>query len=326
MILFLVTTPTAASSARSKRDPSPSLRQTVLARQESNSNLNNKETKSKLERSSSVTRVVTRSNSQRDVTRSNSITRAREAASTASKRDPSPASSKVTIRRVPSIRDPSPSKVKTASETAKVIRRTGSKRDESPCIGTRTRLGLRNASPNTSNVSLKTAANKRLGRSDSLRNNSNPPSRSSSFNRTESRPSGLNRPGLATLPREAGHRSRSQGDYITVLEIGGQVGGTEARSKSASHHRSSTREASLTRTASRSSSFKKGGSVLESGGTVSVHIKHSQDVAGSHLLESRPAPARKQSIKIGREDSSTSLSSKKTAGTGLRRFVRSQLK
>ena len=215
------------------------------------------------------------------------------------------------MQRVPSLRDQNQTKGKAAPESSTkksensnsiqvAVKRNGSKRDESPSISnTRTRLGMRNVSPNTSTVSLKGVANKRLGRSDSLRNKSNPPSRSSSFNRSDSKPT-LARPGLATLPREAGHRSRSQGDYVTVLEIGGG----ECRSKSASH-RPSNKDASLVRSASRSNSLKRGG-------TVSVHIKHSQDVSSSHLLESRPVTARKQSIKIGRDDTSSSISSKRS--------------
>ena len=217
------------------------------------------------------------------------------------------------MRRVPSIRESTASfKLRSASsETAVTVRRTGSRREESPGLASRQRLGLRTASPNTSNVSLKGAANKRLGRSDSLRTNkSNPLSRSSSFNRSESKPS-VARPGLATLPREAG-RSRSQpGDYVTVLEIGGS-GETGTRSKSASHRPSGGRETSLNRAVSRNNSIKKGPG--ESSGTVSVHIKHNQDVSNSHSVDSRPAPSRKQSIKIGRVET-TSTPSNKTVRT-----------
>ena len=150
---------------------------------------------------------------------------------------------------------------------------------------------------------LKGADNKRLRRSVSLRTNkSNPPSRSSSFNRSESKPS-VARPGLATLPREAG-RSRSQpGDYVTVLEIGGS-GETGTRSKSASSHRpSGGRKTSLNGTVSRSNSIKNGPRV--SSGTVSVHIKHNQDVSNSQSVDSRRAASRRQSIKIGRVETST---------------------
>jgi hypothetical protein len=79
-----------------------------------------------------------------------------------------------------------------------------------------------------------------FGRVDTLRT-SNPPSRSSSFNRGEKPPpSSLQRlPPLsnasATLPRDAERRSRSSGcaggDYVTVLEIGAGGGATEMRSR-----------------------------------------------------------------------------------------------
>jgi hypothetical protein len=81
-----------------------------------------------------------------------------------------------------------------------------------------------------------------FGRVDTLRT-SNPPSRSSSFNRGEKPPPpSLQRlPPLsntsATLPRDAERRSRSSGcaggDYVTVLEIGAGGGGgaTEMRSR-----------------------------------------------------------------------------------------------
>ena len=291
------------------RDPSPNLRQSILTRQESNSNISSA-TKSKLDRTNSTAKIVTRSNSQRDVTRSSSFTRRDVNRDT--KRDASPSTSRVTVRRVPSIRDSSPaSRLRSASsETSVTPRRTGSRREESPASGLRPdrqRLGLRNASPNTSNVSLKTAANKRLGRSDSLRaNKSNAASRSSSFNRSESKPAAAGRPGLATLPREAGQRSRSQpggGDYVTVLEIGGSAEVGAARSKSASHRPGGS---GLNRSVSRSNSIKKG----ESTGTVSVHIKHSQDVSNSHSADSRPAPSRKQSIKIGRVETAPTVSTK----------------
>ena len=190
-----------------------------------------------------------------------------------------------------------------AGQTAATVRRTGSKREESPGVSRRPRLGLRNTSPNTSNVSLKTAAaaKPRLGRSDSARNNkSNPASRSSSFSRGDTRPS-VARSGLATLPREAGHRSRSQGDYVTVLEIGGAAAAAESRSKSATTRPQRDTSLGPGKPVSRSSSLRKGVSTTD-GGTVSVHIRHGQDAPGPHLLDPRPAPARKQSIKIGRED------------------------
>ena len=252
---------------------------------------------------------MTRSNSQRDVTRSSSFTR--RDTNRDAKRDASPSSSRVTVRRVPSIRDSSPaSRLRSASsETSVTVGRTGSRREESPAsnLASRQRLGLRNASPNTSNVSLKNGVNKRLGRSDSLRTNkSNAASRSSSFNRNENKPA-AGRPGLATLPREAGQRSRSQpggGDYVTVLEIGGAAEAGATRSKSASHRPSG----GLNRSVSRSNSIKKG--LGESSGTVSVHIKHSQDVPNSHSVDSRPAPSRKQSIKIGRVETAPTVSTK----------------
>ena len=175
------------------------------------------------------------------------------------------------------------------------VRRTGSKRDASP----RTRLGVRNSTPNTSNVSLKG----QVGRSDSLRHNkSNPPSRSSSFNRNEIKSSGsVLRSGLATLPRDVASRSRSQGDYVTVLEIGG----VETRSKSATTRPSRDSSATFRRPTSRSGSVSR---VMESSGTVSVHIKQNsgQTPPSSHLTELRPT--RKQSIKIGRENTNPQVS------------------
>jgi hypothetical protein len=79
-----------------------------------------------------------------------------------------------------------------------------------------------------------------FGRVDTLRT-SNPPSRSSSFNRGEKLPPpSLQRlPPLsnasATLPRDAERRSRSSGcaggDYVTVLEIGAGGGAAEVRSR-----------------------------------------------------------------------------------------------
>ena len=200
--------------------------------------------------------------------------------------------SRVTVKRVPSIRDPSP-----REGSVVTVRRVGSKREASP----RTRLGVRNSTPNTSNVSLKG----QVARSDSLRHNkSNPPSRSSSFNRTESRSSGL-RSGLATLPRE-GARSRSQGDYVTVL----QIGGGETRSKSASTRPARDSSTSLRRTGSRSGSV---GRVTENSGTVSVHIKQNPG-------QTEVRPTRKQSIKIGRENTSHQVSRLDPAT--LRRYVK----
>jgi hypothetical protein len=80
-----------------------------------------------------------------------------------------------------------------------------------------------------------------FGRVDTLRT-SNPPSRSSSFNRGEKPPSSSSLQRLpplsnasATLPRDAERRSRSSGcgggDYVTVLEIGAGGGATEMRSR-----------------------------------------------------------------------------------------------
>ena len=251
-----------------------------------------------VERSNSK-RVIQRSSSQRDMDR------------VSSKATPA-----VTIKRVPSIREPSPGRAKTKDPAVVSVKRAGSKREPSPSV--RSRLGVRNSTPNSSNTSMKAP----VGRSDSLRHNkSNPPSRSSSFNRTESKSSGsVVRTGLATLPRDVTTRSRSQGDFVTVLEIGG----LETRSKSAS-----TRPSRRTTEARpRSNSFKRSGSqlggvtggvtggVVESSGTVSVHIK----AAGAGTEDNRPA--RKQSIKIGRENSTPQVSrvSRDNQAT-LQRFV-----
>ena len=247
-----------------------------------------------MERSNSK-RVIQRSSSQRDMDR------------VSSKATPA-----VTIKRVPSIREPSPGRAKTKDPAVVSVKRAGSKREPSPSV--RSRLGVRNSTPNSSNTSMKAP----VGRSDSLRHNkSNPPSRSSSFNRTESKSSGsVVRTGLATLPRDVTTRSRSQGDFVTVLEIGG----LETRSKSAS-----TRPSRRTTEARpRSNSFKRSGSqlggvtggVVESSGTVSVHIK----AAGAGTEDNRPA--RKQSIKIGRENSTPQVSrvSRDNQAT-LQRFV-----
>ena len=171
---------------------------------------------------------------------------------------------------------------------------------------------MRNSTPNTSNASLKG----QVGRSDSLRHNkSNPPSRSSSFNRNDTKSSGGGvRAGLATLPRDLASRSRSQGDYVTVLEIGGM----ETRSKSATSRPSRDTSSTFRRAQenSRSGSVSR---VTENSGTVSVHIKQNsgQALAGSHITDSRPA--RKQSIKIGRENSTPQVSRLDPAA--LKRFV-----
>ena len=247
---------------------------------EANQTANNQ--KPKVERSNSK-KVIQRSNSQRDTDRV----------------------SRVTVKRVPSIREPSPARTKVSVEA---VRRTGSRREASP----RTRLGVRNSTPNTSNASLKG----HVGRSDSLRHNkSNPPSRSSSFNRNDTKNSGPPvRAGLATLPRDVASRSRSQGDYVTVLEIGGM----ETRSKSASTRpsRDSSNTFRRSQEASRSGSVSR---VTESSGTVSVHIKQNsgQTLSGSGITDSRPA--RKQSIKIGRENSTPQVS--RLDPTTLKRFV-----
>ena len=267
---------TSGGGGTTKRESSPSYRRTNGNKIESNQTTNNQ--KSKVERSNSK-KVIQRTNSQRDTDRV----------------------SRVTVKRVPSIRDPSPARAKPQLEgrgkesSVVTVRRTGSKRDASP----RTRLGVRNSTPNTSNVSLKG----QVGRSDSLRHNkSNPPSRSSSFNRNEIKSSGsVLRSGLATLPRDVASRSRSQGDYVTVLEIGG----VETRSKSATTRPSRDSSATFRRPTSRSGSVSR---VMESSGTVSVHIKQNsgQTPPSSHLTELRPT--RKQSIKIGRENTNPQVS------------------
>jgi hypothetical protein len=81
-----------------------------------------------------------------------------------------------------------------------------------------------------------------FGRMDSARAGlppSNPPSRSSSFGRGDKLPPSSSRQlpsAVATLPRDAERRSRSSGEYVTVLEIGsgggsGSVVATEVRSR-----------------------------------------------------------------------------------------------
>ena len=183
-------------------------------------------------------------------------------------------------------------------------------------VNSRLKFSNRCGPINTSNLSLKTNTStssssgvvRRVTRTDSLRKE--PVSRSSSLTRCDTGPrTVVSRQGVSTLPRDHGHftgqhRSRSQGDYVTVLEIGGSSS-TDTRSKSARPVlRSGSRDTSLGRTVSRSSSMKRG---EQSGaGTVSVHIKHSQD--------SRPAavtPVRKQSIKIGRLESAENKSSRR---------------
>ena len=277
--------------------PDQNLRQNVLTKQDSSSQLRSKT----LQRNNSNRNTsVSRSNSLKDVNRSNSI----------NKKDVS--RTQVTVRRVPSTKTRDKSDSSQQSQVSSV-RRTNSRRDESPAAR-QSRLGLKNASPNTSNLSLKTSTSassgvvRRVTRTDSLRKE--PVSRSSSLTRCDTgHRTVVSRQGVSTLPRDHGHstgqhRSRSQGDYVTVLEIGGSSS-SETRSKSARPVlRSGSRDTSLGRTVSRSSSMKRG---EQSGaGTVSVHIKHSQD--------SRPAavtPVRKQSIKIGRLESAENKSSRR---------------
>ena len=277
--------------------PDQSLRQNVLTKQDSSSQLRSKT----LQRNNSNRNTsVSRSNSLKDVNRSNSI----------NKKDVS--RTQVTVRRVPSTKTRDKSDSSQQSQVSSV-RRTNSRRDESPAAR-QSRLGLKNASPNTSNLSLKTSTSassgvvRRVTRTDSLRKE--PVSRSSSLTRCDTgHRTVVSRQGVSTLPRDHGHstgqhRSRSQGDYVTVLEIGGSSS-SDTRSKSARPVlRSGSRDTSLGRTVSRSSSMKRG---EQSGaGTVSVHIKHSQD--------SRPAavtPVRKQSIKIGRLESAENKSSRR---------------
>ena len=278
--------------------PDQNLRQNVLTKQDSSSQLRSKT----LQRNNSNRNTsVSRSNSLKDVNRSNSI----------NKKDVS--RTQVTVRRVPSTKTRDKTDSSQQSQVSSV-RRTNSRRDESPAAR-QSRLGLKNASPNTSNLSLKTSTStsssgvvRRVTRTDSLRKE--PVSRSSSLTRCDTgHRTVVSRQGVSTLPRDHGHstgqhRSRSQGDYVTVLEIGGSSS-SETRSKSARPVlRSGSRDTSLGRTVSRSSSMKRG---EQSGaGTVSVHIKHSQD--------SRPAavtPVRKQSIKIGRLESAENKSSKR---------------
>ena len=292
-----------SSAGASKRDSSPGRARRTGNRAESNQTTNNQKP--------AVERSVERSNSKRAIQRSSSQ---RETDRVSNKTSP-----KVTIKRVPSIREPSPGRCRTKDTTVVTVKRGGSRREASPSLGpslgaslvpatTRSRLGVRNSTPNSSNTSMKA----QVGRADSLRHNnkSNPPSRSSSFNRAESKSSGSGsgsavRAGLATLPRDVNSRSRSQGDFVTVLEIGG----LETRSKSASS-RPSRRTNSLARSGERGAGAGAGagggggGGVVESSGTVSVHIKHSRP--GNNTEENRPA--RKQSIKIGRENPTPQVS------------------
>ena len=92
------TSTTASINVRSKRDASPSLRQPLLHKQDSKSNLNLSNAKSKIERTNSANKAVSRTNSQRDVTRSNSITR-RES-NRDSKRETSPAMTRSQMDKV----------------------------------------------------------------------------------------------------------------------------------------------------------------------------------------------------------------------------------
>jgi hypothetical protein len=157
------------------------------------------------------------------------------------------------------------------------------------------RLGARAASPNRSSSSLRP-----VGRTQS---SGRAASRSSSFTRAEVRAAPVVRSGLATLPRDSGGgRSRSSGEYVTVLEIGAEGG---ARSRSAGAPRGGARGAPPAATdekpkragVSRSSSLRRaGGRVGEGPGPVTVLVKQP---AGPATGEGKPA--RKQSIKIGGE-------------------------
>ena len=261
------------------------------------------------------------------------------------KRDPSPSASRHNISGIkskrdasPSMRqnvltkrDPSPSTTRISVDSSKAdqspstritVKRVPSKREASPSVnpGPR-RLGRRTSSPNTSNTSIKCLGKTPASaRADGLRN-SNPPSRSSSFTRGDhTRVLPTTRPGLATLPRDTEKRSRSNGDYVTVLEIGT----TETRSKSASTRpvrtddnydvsalRKRVSVLSTSKPSSRSNSFKKAGSrgsiaeSSESVGPVSVLVRQSPDILNSNTIDGRPR--RKQSINIGRRDSSPSV-------------------
>jgi hypothetical protein len=129
-----------------------------------------------------------------------------------------------------------------------------------------------------------------FGRVDTLRGGagggptSNPPSRSSSFGRGEKLPPSLSRPPLiggggggvlvaaaATLPRETERRSRSSGEYVTVLEIGTGIGGsTEVRSRTVPRTRPGGYERNATASGGGSSSRPVSRSNSQGGGATSV--------------------------------------------------------
>ena len=212
------------------------------------------------------------------------------------KRDPSPGSG-ATARVQTGRRDPSPSTGRT----------TTSKRDASPSVS-RPRLASRTASPNRSGTNIRTGQPQRTLSSSrpgiqTSRNSTNntstgsrPSSRSSSFTRADLKASPVVRSGLATLPRDTQGRSRSSGDYVTVLEIQvvtsqphlhhspsspHNLQGGEARSRSAGvRGKAHTTERKPRTGPGRTSSLKRagvgrGGSFKEenAAGTVSVHVK-----------------------------------------------------
>lgn len=200
------------------------------------------------------------------------------------------------------------------------LTRVGSRREASPSLTRPQRLGARTTSPNTSSSSMRG-----VGRTPSTTRatpTSRPTSRSSSFTKAEVKSASVVRSGLATLPKEATGRSRSSGDYVTVLEIGSSE--VSARSRSAGVRGAS--KITVTSAApppetrrrapvSRSSSLKKVGSKgsLKEGdavtGPVSVQVKQVRSRSWSRTVLSRQPPspclplegkpARKQSIKIG---------------------------
>lgn len=333
--------PITQTSQMSKRDSSPATN-VQIRRRDSSPSRNVRITKrdrspvikvNKRDPSPSTNPVVSKhdpsvATSSRPAKRDSSPSATRQnISSLKSKRDPSPSMR----QNVLSKRDPSPSTTRISLDSSKLdqspsaritVKRVPSKRDASPSVapGPR-RLGGRTSSPNTSNSSIKgLGKTPGIGRADGLRN-SNPPSRSSSFNRADHKALPTIRPGLATLPRDAEKRSRSIGDYVTVLEIGT----TETRSKSASTRPVKTEDnydvstlrkrvsvLSSSKPASRSNSFKKSGSrgsfveSNESVGPVSVLVRQSPDILNSNMVDGRPR--RKQSINIGRRDPSPSLS------------------
>ena len=332
---------TAQTAQLSKRDSSPAIN-VQIKRRDSSPNRNVRITKRDR---SPVIKVNKRDPSPSTNTVVSKHDPSVATSSRASKRDPSPSATRPNIsslkskrdpspsmrQNVLSKRDPSPSTTRLSLEASKRepspstrinVKRVPSKREASPSVapGPR-RLGGRTSSPNTSNSSIKGfGKTPGIGRADGLRN-SNPPSRSSSFNRADHKHLPNVRPGLATLPRDTEKRSRSSGDYVTVLEIGT----TETRSKSASTRPVKTEDnydistlrkrvsvLSSSKPVSRSNSLKKTGSrgsYIESNevvGPVSVLVRQSPDILNSNTLDGRPT--RKQSIKIGRGDPSPSLS------------------